>query len=558
MLVPNRELSQFAQYLSVEDSGNRNIGIATTGAPFVGIGTTNPTSKFFVNGNAAITGVLTASNFRGSSQIGITSGGTYVGLTTNINFVGSGVTITSQYNSTLGITTFTFSATNGSSPGGAESQVQYFSAGTFAGSPNFTFNGTGVNIAGITTASRFISTVTNGTAPLSVASSTIVTNLNADFLEGYNPATPNNANTIVLRDVNGNFQAGFVTATGFIGSVFDANTSRITTIYGTNSYYTNGFIVVGIVTTLTNTNATLERVNISGIVTVGNNPVLIGLTTTGTQNQKLQVEGKGYFSDSVGIGSTNPSSRLSVVGDGAFSGILTASQLSSVIPQGTAPLSIASSTLVNNLNANYVEGYSSSFLLGRTNHIGVQSGSTISGAYVSCGMTLGSDTLLGRSSAGVGNVEEIVCTSAGRALLDDVSASAQRTTLQLGTAATMTGPSGSIVGTTDTQTLTNKTIGNLKETVFTITDGVSVSLDPANGPIQLWTLGANRSPNATNFTAGQSMLLMIDDGTARTITWPSVTWVGGSAPTLTTSGFTVIELWKPVSTLYGAFVGYVA
>lgn len=328
MLIPNRELSQFAQYLSVEDGGNRNIGIATTGAPFVGIGTTNPTSKFFVNGNAAITGVLTASNFRGSAQIGITSGGTYVGLTTNINFVGIGLTITPQYNSTLGITTLTFSASSGSSPGGAESQVQYFSSGTLAGSSNFTFNGTGVNIAGITTASRFISTVANGTAPLSVASSTVVTNLNADFLEGYNPAVANNVNTIVLRDAGGNFQAGFVTATGFIGSVFDANTSRITTIYGTNSYYANDFVNVGIITTLTNTNASLNRVNISGIVTVGNNPVLIGLTTTGTQAQRLQVEGKGYFSDSVGIGSTNPSSRLSVVGDGAFSGVVTATNLS--------------------------------------------------------------------------------------------------------------------------------------------------------------------------------------------------------------------------------------
>lgn len=330
MLIPNRELSQFAQYLSVEDSGNRNIGIATTGAPFVGIGTTNPTSKFFVNGNTTIVGIVTANSFKGSSQIGITSGGTYVGLTTNINFVGNGVTITSQYNSTLGITTFTFVTSSGASPGGAESQVQYYSGGIFTGSPNFTFNGSGVNIAGITTASRFISTVANGTSPLSVASSTVVTNLNADFLEGYNPASTNSANTIVLRDVNGNFSANQVTAAGFIGSIFDANTSRITTIYGTNSYYNNGFVDVGIVTTLTNTNANLNRVNISGIVTVGSNPVLIGLTTTGTQNQKLQVEGKGYFSDNVGIGSTNPSSRLSVVGDGFFSGVVTANTFSGV------------------------------------------------------------------------------------------------------------------------------------------------------------------------------------------------------------------------------------
>ena len=39
------------------------------------------------------------------------------------------------------------------------------------------------------------------------------------------------------------------------------------------------------------------------------------------------------------------------------------------------------------------------------------------------------DRLLGRSTSGAGVVEEIVCTDAGRALLDDVSASAQRDTL---------------------------------------------------------------------------------------------------------------------------------
>lgn len=46
------------------------------------------------------------------------------------------------------------------------------------------------------------------------------------------------------------------------------------------------------------------------------------------------------------------------------------------------------------------------------------------------------DRLLGRSSPGAGQVEEIPCTSAGRALLDDADASAQRTTLGLKTGAT--------------------------------------------------------------------------------------------------------------------------
>ena len=46
-----------------------------------------------------------------------------------------------------------------------------------------------------------------------------------------------------------------------------------------------------------------------------------------------------------------------------------------------------------------------------------------------------SDKILGRSTAGAGSVEEITCTSAGRALIDDADASAQRTTLGLGSLA---------------------------------------------------------------------------------------------------------------------------
>jgi len=47
------------------------------------------------------------------------------------------------------------------------------------------------------------------------------------------------------------------------------------------------------------------------------------------------------------------------------------------------------------------------------------------------------DKILGRSSAGAGVVQEITCTQAGRDLLDDANAAAQRTTLSLGTASTL-------------------------------------------------------------------------------------------------------------------------
>lgn len=66
------------------------------------------------------------------------------------------------------------------------------------------------------------------------------------------------------------------------------------------------------------------------------------------------------------------------------------------------------------------------------------------------------DKLLGRSSAGAGVVEEITCTAAGRALIDDADAAAQRTTLGLGTLATQSGTfSGTSSGTnTGDQTIT--------------------------------------------------------------------------------------------------------
>ena len=136
--------------------------------------------------------------------------------------------------------------------------------------------------------------------------------------------------------------------------------------------------------------------------------------------------------------------------------------------------------------------------------------------------------------------------------------------------ATVSGGGGDVT-LTGTQTLTNKTLtdpaitGTILEDVFTITDAAAFEVDPSNGSIQLITLGASRTPKCTNFVAGESVTLMVNDGTAYTITWTDATWgtggviwKGGTAPTLATTGFSVIQFWKVSTQVYGASVGDVA
>jgi hypothetical protein len=138
-------------------------------------------------------------------------------------------------------------------------------------------------------------------------------------------------------------------------------------------------------------------------------------------------------------------------------------------------------------------------------------------------------------------------------------------TVVSGTSGIFTGTVSGSSGVFAASTLTDPAIvGTVLEDIYTITDGAAFEIDPGNGSIQLITLGASRTPKATNFVDGEAITFMVDDGTAYTLTWTDATfgasgvaWKtdGGVAPTLNTSGYTAMVLWKVSGQVYGARVG---
>ena len=108
-MANNRELSQFGSFINIDDT-TRNIGIATTATPYVGIGTTNPQYKLDVHGDFRFTGDIYQGDTLFTSgvgvgiatvdpQSGIITGRVGVGFT-DINFIGTGITVTG-YGSTV-------------------------------------------------------------------------------------------------------------------------------------------------------------------------------------------------------------------------------------------------------------------------------------------------------------------------------------------------------------------------------------------------------------------------------------------------------------------------
>jgi len=189
-----------AYFLNV-DNHTGNISIARGGTGLSAL----PSNGAFLVGNGSSYNLTTAPTFIGDATFSGGAGAVTLSANSDITFTNSGswsgdINGKIQYfNNSLYLTY----ATSLILRVGANDRVTFSSAG-------------GITASSTISGTTLTSTIGTGTAPLTVSSTTQVSNLNVSFLEGYSTATANTVNTIVRRDGSGNFSAGTITAANYL------------------------------------------------------------------------------------------------------------------------------------------------------------------------------------------------------------------------------------------------------------------------------------------------------------------------------------------------------
>tara|TARA_Y100000289_G_C3929553_1_gene155554 strand:- start:2794 stop:3285 length:492 start_codon:yes stop_codon:yes gene_type:complete len=97
--------------------------------------------------------------------------------------------------------------------------------------------------------------------------------------------------------------------------------------------------------------------------------------------------------------------------------------------------------------------------------------------------------------------------------------------------------------------------GAITEEVHSAGASGTINITATNGTIQTIAMTGNVTIT-DGLSSGQFVTLQISSVGSDTVTWPTMEWVYGSAPSLHATSDNWVQLWKVGSTLYGSFVGF--
>lgn len=107
--------------------------------------------------------------------------------------------------------------------------------------------------------------------------------------------------------------------------------------------------------------------------------------------------------------------------------------------------------------------------------------------------------------------------------------------------------------------LTNPTVTNYVETPYTANSSTAITLALTNGTVQIITLTGTCTITMPTATSGKSFILLLkQDATgSRTVTWTTVKWPGGTAPTITSTASKqdIYSFFADGTNWYGTTVG---
>lgn len=111
----------------------------------------------------------------------------------------------------------------------------------------------------------------------------------------------------------------------------------------------------------------------------------------------------------------------------------------------------------------------------------------------------------------------------------------------------------------NTPSLTNPTVTNYTETPYTANSSTAITLALTNGTVQIITLTGNATITMPTAVSGKSFIMFLkQDATgSRTVTWSTVKWSGGTAPTITSTASKqdIYSFFSDGTNWYGVNVG---